>query len=135
MLRPNTAIIYCFVCGVFLVYLFIYFERERETEKETVSRGGAGMWVGEERIPSRPCAVSAEPKTGLELENCEIMTRTQIKSETLNRVSHPGAPLMLFLKRSLCCHEENELRGLRVEGPSFGRPLQWSKHLAVVTLR
>ena len=29
---------------------------------------------GRERIPSRPCAVSAEPDVGLEFMNCEIMT-------------------------------------------------------------
>ena len=34
--------------------------RERERERK--------------RIPSRPCAISAEPDTGLELTDCEIMT-------------------------------------------------------------
>ena len=34
-----------------------------------LSRGGAER----ERIPSRLCAVIAEPDVGLELTNCEIM--------------------------------------------------------------
>ena len=45
--------------------MFIYFEREEgQRERE---RGG-------ERIPSRLHAVSAEPDTGLESTNREIMT-------------------------------------------------------------
>ena len=34
----------------------------------------------------------AEPDAGLELTNREIMTRAEIKSQTLNQLSHPGAP-------------------------------------------
>ena len=48
---------------IFNVYLFgerTSGERERERERE--------------KIPSRLCAVSAEPDVGLELTNCEIMT-------------------------------------------------------------
>ena len=39
---------------------------------------------GRERIPSRLRTVSAEPDTGLELVNCEIMTSAETKSQTLN---------------------------------------------------
>ena len=38
--------------------------------------------------------VSAEPEVGLELTNCEITSRAEIKSWALNRLSHPGAPPM-----------------------------------------
>ena len=37
-------------------------------------------------------ADSVEPNTGLDLTNCEIMTSVEIKSWTLNQLSHPGAP-------------------------------------------
>ena len=35
---------------------------------------GGGEEKGRERIPSRLCAVSAEPDLGLDPVNCEIMT-------------------------------------------------------------
>ena len=41
------------------------------------------------RIPSRLCAVSTEPDTGRDLMNLEIMTGGKIKSQMLNRMSHP----------------------------------------------
>ena len=56
--------------------------RERERERE--------------RIPSRLCVVSAEPDAGLSLMNREIMTRAEIESRTLNRLSHPGASVSVF---------------------------------------
>ena len=49
-----------------------------------------GRWGEEQRdrerekTPSRLCTVSTEPNVGLELKNCEIMTRGEIKSQTLN---------------------------------------------------
>ena len=52
-------------------------KRERERERET---------------PSRLHAVSAEPDARLDPMNWEIMTSTEIKSGTLNQLSHPGAP-------------------------------------------
>ena len=51
----------------------------------------------EERIPSRLHAVSTEPDVGLELTNHEIMTWAEIKSLTLNQLSHPGAPVLTIL--------------------------------------
>ena len=54
------------------------------------SRGGAER--DRQRIPSRIHTVNAEPDVGLELTNGEIMTRAEIKSRTLHRWSHPGAP-------------------------------------------
>ena len=42
--------------------------REREREREQAGEGQR------DRLPSRLCTVSAEPNTGLELANHEIMT-------------------------------------------------------------
>ena len=47
-----------------------------------------------ERIPSRPCAVSAEPDELLDIMIHEIVNCAKIKCQTLNRLSHPGAPLV-----------------------------------------
>ena len=64
------------------------------------------MWGGAEReerenIPQRLHTVSAEPHdVGLRLTNREIMTRAEIKRQTLNRLSHPGAPARDFLRNS-----------------------------------
>ena len=44
--------------------MFIYFERERERQRER----------GRERISGRLHAVSAEPNSGLDLTNHEIVT-------------------------------------------------------------
>ena len=58
----------------------------------------AGEWGGaerereRERIPSRLHAVRAEPDTEPDPRNHEIMTWAVIKSQTLNRLSHSGAP-------------------------------------------
>ena len=49
-------------------------DRERERERESLHTQGKGRERGRQRIPSRLCAVSIEPDTGLELTNREIMT-------------------------------------------------------------
>ena len=46
-------------------------QRERERERER------------ERISSRLCAASAEPDTGFDPTNCEIVTLVEIKSQML----------------------------------------------------
>ena len=52
------------------------------------------MGVGAEREGEREYhAVGTEPDAGLDLTNREIVTRAEIKSGTLNRLSHPGAPI------------------------------------------
>ena len=43
-------------------------------------------------LSSRLHIVRAEPDAGLDLMNYEIMTWAEIKSWTLNQLSHPGAP-------------------------------------------
>ena len=65
--------------------LVIYFERECK---------GRRAERGRERIPGRLHTVSTEPHTGLKLTNCEIMTWAEIKSQILNRLSHPGPPIL-----------------------------------------
>ena len=63
--------------------MFIYFWRRESRERE--ERGGR------QRIPSRLHTVSAEPDVGLNPMNSEFMTWAEIKSGTLNWLSHPGA--------------------------------------------
>ena len=46
---------------------------------------------GKERIPRRLHAVGSEPDVGLDPTNREIVTGAQIRSQMLNRLSHPGA--------------------------------------------
>ena len=43
--------------------------------------------------------VSTEPDVGLELTNHEIMTGAKVKSQTLNRMSHPSAPTQQFVSK------------------------------------
>ena len=72
--------------------MFILTERERmhARTQACTNRGGAER-EERERIPSRLLAVSAEPDAELDPVNCEIMTCAEIKSQKLNRLSHPGA--------------------------------------------
>ena len=55
---------------------------------------GRGRERGRGENPKQAPHVSAEPSLGPELTNCEIMTRAEIKSRTLKRLNHPGAPLI-----------------------------------------
>ena len=60
----------------FFLSLFILREREREHIWRRAEKG-------RDRNPSRLCALT---------HKCEIMTWTEIKSQQLNWLSHPGAP-------------------------------------------
>ena len=60
--------------------------------RESTSRGGQEREEERERISSRRLSVSAEPGTGLNLDNYEIMSRAENKSRTLSLLSHPGVP-------------------------------------------
>ena len=73
--------------------LFIYLERGRES---TSRQGQKDGW--RERIPGRLFAVITEPDAGFSLTNWKIMTWAQIKSQMLNRLSHPDAPLLKSFK-------------------------------------
>ena len=71
--------------------MFIF---ERERERVSMSGGGAEEEGDTEyEAASRLWAVSTEPDAGLELTNCEIMTWAEIKSQTPDRLSHPGTPI------------------------------------------
>ena len=84
--NPQTVHLHClfhsflfpvyktFALDIFLVCLFIYFERGNR-ERERGER---------EKIPSRLHTVSAEPDTGLHLIDCEIRTSVEMKSRPLN---------------------------------------------------
>ena len=62
------------------------FERERK-------RGGGGQRVGDRESQAGSfLTVSTEPNAGLEPTNHKIMTQAEIKSQTLNQLSHAGAP-------------------------------------------
>ena len=65
----------------FFIYLFWERERERTSEEGQKER---------ERIPGRLHTATTEPSVGLELTNHEIMTWDEIKSRSLNWLSHPG---------------------------------------------
>ena len=64
--------------------MFIYFEREwggqREGERE--SQGGS--------------ALSTRARCGAQSHHSEVITCTDTKSWTLNRLSHPGAPVLII---------------------------------------
>ena len=56
------------------LYILREREREGEREREHVQMGGGGAESERIRIPSRFCAIGAEPNTGLHPTNREIMT-------------------------------------------------------------
>ena len=60
--------------------------------------GEGGAERDGERIPSRLHAVSTEPSVRLDPMNHEIMTWAEIKSWTLNWLSHAGTPMIAFFK-------------------------------------
>ena len=62
-----------------------------------------------ERIPSRLHAVSTEPEAGIDPTNHEITTRVEIKSWTLNQLSHPGAPNFVICLRVYTTHRVSTL--------------------------
>ena len=56
---------------------------QRERERENESQASATL--------------SVEPNTWLDPMNPEILNGVKIKSQTLNRLSHPGAPILSLL--------------------------------------
>ena len=75
--------------SLFQVYLFILEEREKD------SKLGRGRDRGRETIPSRLCALRAEPDAVLDPTNCQIMTWAEIKGQKLSQLSHPGVPVVI----------------------------------------
>ena len=78
--QPPPALLF------FFSLKFIYFERER-----ACARGG-GVERGRQRIPSRLYVVSTEPDAGLKPTDRKIVAWGEIRSPTLNWLSHWGAP-------------------------------------------
>ena len=66
------------------MFTHFYFERVRET----VSGGRAERERGRES----QIVLIAQRRMGLDLMNHEVKTGAEIKSRTLNPLSHPGAP-------------------------------------------
>ena len=46
-------------------------------------------------------SVSTQPDAGLEPTDQDIMTCAETKSQMLNRLSHPGAPMVIFIDRHI----------------------------------
>ena len=77
----------------FFLIMFIYFwERERKRERENELGRGQREGDTESQAGSRLWAVSAEPDAGLEPTEHKIVIWSEIKSQTLNWLSHPGSP-------------------------------------------
>ena len=74
----------CYEWILYTNFLFIF-------ESGETSWGGERQREGERRENPKHSALSAEPDTGLDLSH-EIMTWAEIKSWTLNQLSHPGVP-------------------------------------------
>ena len=66
----------------FQLLLKVYLERERERERENEQERGRER--RRDRIPSRLHTIGTDPSVGLEPTNHEIMTRAEIKRQTLN---------------------------------------------------
>lgn len=66
----------------------------------------------ERENPKCRCTASAESKAGLSPMNLEIITYTEIKSQTINQLGQPGTPNQLFfLEMStilILCHLSRE---------------------------
>ena len=91
-LSSGLHVVFAWSIYFFSVCLFIL--RERARECACVSREGQRERE-RDRIPSRLCAVIAEPDMGLDPMNHEIMTWAETNSGMLNCLSHQGTPGVL----------------------------------------
>ena len=65
----------------FTFFMFYFILREKERDRETEHEQGRGREMETEaEVGSRLRAVSTELDEGLELTNCEIMTRAEVDS-------------------------------------------------------
>ena len=76
--------------------MFIYFwerggERERERAHAYVAKGQRESQVGS-------MLWAQSPEAGLDPRNHEIVTWEEIKSESLNQLSHPDTPKNVYYK-------------------------------------
>ena len=107
---------------LFVCWLFIYLLWERE-----LTPAGEGQ-RGRER---ESCTVSTEPAVGLDLTNREITTWAEIKSWTLNWLSHPGTPIKFFVYQEFKIQscEEDSLK----ESTVLRKRRQYLRHVLVST--
>ena len=107
-----------------------------------MSEQGRGRERGEERGESQAGTINAEPNVGLDPTNREIMTGAEIKSYTLNRLSHPGTLKVKGIFKNHVCMETNiasntqphTFLGARAELPyekAQGSSLVFVKHQCV----
>ena len=75
------------------MFIYLFWERHSVCVCMHVCEWGRGR---ERASPNGIRAVSTESIMGLDLRNCEFMTWAENKSLVLNRLSHPGAPLLTF---------------------------------------
>ena len=67
---------------------------------------GEGQREGEKESQAGS-VLSTEPNEGLKVTNLDIVTSAEIKSQRLNRLSHPGAPgPSCFKGRKHLCRKE-----------------------------
>ena len=94
-IKPYFAIASQFPFACLFIYLLI-FERDRERERE---QGTGGERETESEAGSRLCADSSEPHAGWARNHKPRDHDLELKSdETLNRLSHPGAPKDLIFE-------------------------------------
>ena len=100
-LFTSDTIFYLFL--FFLMFLFI-FESERETEHEQ----GRSRERGRHRIRSRLQAPSCQHRARCGARTHEPWDHDLSRSQTLNRLSHPGAPHDIYFKHLFIFETEIE---------------------------
>ena len=70
-------------------------------DRERAHEWGRDRKRQRERIPSRICVISAEPDVGLELTNCEIMTRVEVGRLTDRATQAPRNVIFTFKKNDI----------------------------------
>ena len=109
---------------IFLFFLNVYlFLRQRETEGEW----GRGRERGRHRIRSRLQALSCQHSARHGARTHRPRDQDLSQSRTLNRLSHPGAPLIAFLKET--CWVSGALP-TRHESEGSTLAIKWNTHKA-----
>ena len=88
-----SEVFFCFVFKFFYIYLFL-------RERESASRGGAERERGRNRIWSRLQALSCQHRARCGAWSHGLCDHDLSWSWTLNRLSHPGAPLDSILDQN-----------------------------------
>ena len=90
----------------FFLSLFIYFERD----KDSMSRGQAER-EGDRESQAGTALSAQSPMWGSNPWNHEFMTWAETKSQTLNQLSHRGAPNLFFFLRFIYFWERGHKLG------------------------